>query len=177
MPRVAKTKKKSSEKGACGDGDGFEAISSVGVCESTSLNMKRKSPTMARTKYKVAGSKKKTSNAATSTSEEPPSPESDGRKCPPEQLVALVKQKEKVTLLWQRGKPKRVVVSDVPSGKDTGQQPNKNGVSFCKQCNVQCLCPFHAIYAVIEDHMYHLTTLVNVLYSLLKIPIEDLSVW
>ncbi len=39
--------------------------------ESTSLNMQSKSPMMARTKSKVAGSKKKTSKAATSTSEKP----------------------------------------------------------------------------------------------------------
>jgi hypothetical protein len=113
---------------------------SVGVGESTSLNMQRKSPMTARTKSKVAGSNKKTSKAATSTSEEPPSPESGGRKCPPEQLVALEKQNGNVTTLWQRGKPKRVVISDVPTGKDTGPPPNKNGVSFHKQCNVQCLC-------------------------------------
>jgi hypothetical protein len=56
MPRVAKTKKIPSEKEASGDGDGFEAILSVGVGESTSLNTKRKSPTTARTKSKVAGS-------------------------------------------------------------------------------------------------------------------------
>jgi hypothetical protein len=103
--------------------------------------MKRKSPTKARTKSKVTGSKKKTSNDADFTSEEPPIPESDGRKCPPEQLVALEKQKGKVTTLWQRGKPKRVVVSDIPTGKDIGPPPNGNGVSFCKQCDVQCLCP------------------------------------
>jgi hypothetical protein len=34
-----------------------------------------------------------------------------------------------------------VRVSDIPTGKDTGPPPNKNSVSFCKQCNVQCLCP------------------------------------
>ncbi len=136
MPRLAKTKKKPSEKVARGDGDGFEAILSVGVGENTRLNMQRKSPRTARTKSKVAGSKKKTSKAATSTSEEPPSPEAGGRKCPPEQLVALEKQKGKVTTLWQRGKPKRVVTSDV-TGKDTGPPPNKNGIFFCKQCNVQ----------------------------------------
>ncbi len=135
MPRVAQTKKKGkkpSEKVASGDGDGFETILSVGVGESTSLNMQRKSPTMARTKSKVAGSKKKTSKAASSTSKEPPIPESVGRKHPPEQLVALEQQKGTVTTLWQRGKPKRVVVSDVPTGKDTGPPPNKNGVSFHK---------------------------------------------
>ena len=114
---------------------------SVGVGESTSLNMQRKSPTMARTKSKVAGSKKITSKAATSTSEEPPSLESDGRKCPPEQLVALKKQKGKVTTLWQRGKPKRVVVSDVAICKNTGPPSIKNGVSFRKQCDAQCLRP------------------------------------
>jgi hypothetical protein len=156
MPRVAKTKKKPSEKEASGDGDGFEAISSVGVSENTSLNMKRKSPTMARMKSKVAGSKKKTSDAATSTSEEPPSPESEGRKCPPERLVASKKQKGKVTTLWQKGKPKRVVISDVPTGKDTGPPPNKNGVSFCRQCNAQCLCSLSAqrkLCCDIETHV------------------------
>ena len=83
MPKVAQTKKKGTkplEKEASGDGDGFEAILSVKVGESTILNMQMKSPTTARTKSKVAGSKKKTSNAATSTSEEPPSPEAGGRK-------------------------------------------------------------------------------------------------
>jgi hypothetical protein len=90
MPRLAKTKKKPSEKEASGDGDGFEAILSVGVGKSTSLNMQRKSPMTVRTKSKVAGSKKNTSKGATSTSEELPSPESGGRKCPPEQLVTLV---------------------------------------------------------------------------------------
>ncbi len=87
MPRVAQTKKKGrkpSEKVASGDGDGFETILSVGVGESTSLKMQRKSPMMARTKCKVAGSNKKTSKAAPSTSEEPPIPESVGRKHPPE---------------------------------------------------------------------------------------------
>jgi hypothetical protein len=128
MPMVAKTKEKAFKER--GDGDGFEAISSVGVGESTSLSIKRKSPMRARTKSKVAGSKKKTSNAAASTSEEPFSPESDGRKCPPKQLLALEKQKGEVTSLWQWGKPKRVVVSDVPTGKDTRPPPNKNDVSF-----------------------------------------------
>jgi hypothetical protein len=156
MPRVPKTKTKPSEKEASGDGDGFEAILSVGVGESTSLNMKRKSPTMARTKSKVAGSKTTTFKAATSTSEEPPNPEAGIRKCPPEQLVALEEQKDKATTLWQRGKPKRVVVSDVPTGKDTGPPPIKNGVSFHKQCNAQCLCPLSAprkLCCDIESHV------------------------
>jgi hypothetical protein len=156
MPTVAKTKKKPSptEKEASGDGDGFDTILTVGVGESTSLNMKRKSPMMATTKSKIAGSKKKTSNAAASTSEEPPSPKSDGSKCPPEQLVALEKEKGKVTTLWQRGKP--VVVSDVPTGKDTGPPPKENGVSFCKQCNAQCLHPSSAprkLCCDIETHV------------------------
>jgi hypothetical protein len=56
MPRIARAKKKPSEKETSGDGDGVEAILSVGVDESTSLNMQRKSPKMARTKSKVAGS-------------------------------------------------------------------------------------------------------------------------
>jgi hypothetical protein len=144
MPRVAQTNKKGKkplEKEASGNGDGFETILSVGVGESTSLNMQRKSPTLTRTKSKVAGSKKKTSKAATSTSEEPPVPESVGRKHPPEQLVALEQQKGTVTTLWQRGKPKRVIVTNVPTGKDTGPPPNKNGISFCKQCGAQCIHP------------------------------------
>jgi hypothetical protein len=99
MP-TAKNKKKPSKKKASGDGDGFEAILTVGVGNSTSLSMKRKSPMKARTKSKVAGSKEKTSKAADSTSEEPPIPESGGRKCPADQLVALEKQKGKVTSLW-----------------------------------------------------------------------------
>ena len=133
MPRVAQTNKKGKkplEKEASGNGDGFETILSVGVGESTSLNMQRKSPMTARTKSKVAGSKKKTSKAATSTSEEPPIPESVGRKHPPEQLVALEQQKGTVTTLWQRRKPKRVVITDGPTGKDTGPLPNEKDVSF-----------------------------------------------
>jgi len=147
MPKVAQTKKKGkkpSKKEASGDGDGFEAILSVGVGEGTSLNMQRKSPRTTRTTSKVAGSKKRTSKAATSTSEEPPIPESVGRKHPPEQFVALEQQKGTVTTLWQRGKPKRVVVTDVPTGKNTRPPPNKNGVSFRKQCGAQCICPFSA---------------------------------
>jgi hypothetical protein len=96
---------------------------------------------MARTKSKVAGSKKKISKTATSTSEEPPIPESVGRKHPPEQLVALEQQKGTVTTLWQRGKPKRVVVADVPTGKDTGPPPNKYCVFFRKQCGAQFIRP------------------------------------
>jgi hypothetical protein len=65
MQRIAKAKKKPSEKETSGDGDGFEAILSVGVGESNSLDIQRKSPRMARTKSKVAGSKKKSSKAAT----------------------------------------------------------------------------------------------------------------
>jgi hypothetical protein len=103
--------------------------------------MQRKSQRTARTKSKVAESKKKSSKAATSTSGEPPSPEAGGRKCPPEELVELEKLKGKVTILWQRGKPKRVVIVDIPTGKDTSLPPNMNGISFHKQCNVQCLCP------------------------------------
>ncbi len=37
-----------------------------------------------------------------------------------------------------------MVVSDVPTGKDTRPPPNKNGVSFRKQCNAQCLHPLSA---------------------------------
>jgi hypothetical protein len=150
-------KKKSSEEEASGDGDGFEAILSFGFGESTSLNMLRESPTTARTKSKVAGSKKKTSKAATSTSEQSPSPEAGGRKCPPEQLVASAKQKGKVTTLWQKGKPKIVIVFDVPTGKDTGPPPNKNGVSFCKQCSVQCLCPLSAPHNLCCDRETHVS--------------------
>ena len=84
MPRLAKAKKKPSEKEASGDGDGFEAVSSVGVGETTSLNLQRKCPRTARMTSKVAGSKKKSSKAATLTSEEPPSPEAGGRKLQPE---------------------------------------------------------------------------------------------
>jgi hypothetical protein len=157
MPRIAKAKKKPSEKETTGDADGFEVISSVGVSESTSLNLQRKSQRTARTKSKVAGSKKKSSKAATSTSEEPPSPEAGGRKCPPEELVELEKPEGKVTTLWQRGKPKRVVVVDVHTGKDAGQPQNKNGVSFRKQCDVQCLCPLSAPHNLCCDRETHVS--------------------
>ncbi len=160
MPRVAQTKKKGkkpSEKVASSDGDGFETILSVGVGESTSLHMQRKSPMMARTKSKVAGSKKKTSKAAPSTSEEPPIPESVRIKHPPEKLVALEQQKGTVTTLWQRGKPKRVAITDVPTGKDTGPPPNKNGVSFHKQCGAQCICPLSAPRKACCDRETHVS--------------------
>jgi hypothetical protein len=106
MPRISKPKKKPLEKEASGDGDGFESIFSVGVSESTSLNIQRKSTRTARMKSMVAGSKKKSSKAANSTSEQPPSPEAGRRKRPSEELVALEKLKGKVITLWQRGKPK-----------------------------------------------------------------------
>jgi hypothetical protein len=141
MPRLAKGKNKPSEKEASGDGDGFKAMSSVDVSETTSLNLQRKSPRTARTTSKVSGSKNKSSKAATLTSEEPPSPEAGGKKKPREELIELEKPKGKVTTLWQRGKPKRVVVVDVSTGKDTGPPPNENNVSFCKQWDVRCLRP------------------------------------
>jgi hypothetical protein len=117
-------------------GDGFEAISSISVNETTSLNLQQKSQRKTTIKSKIAGSKKKGSKAATSTSEEPPSPEDGARKCPPEELVEEEKPKQKVTTLWSRGKTKRVVFVDLPKGKDTGPPSNENGLSFCKQCNV-----------------------------------------
>jgi hypothetical protein len=92
---------------------------------------------MATTTSKIA----KRFKAATSTSEEPPSPEDGARKRPPEELVEAEKPNGKVTTLWQRGKLKRLVIVDVPKGKDTGPPPDENGVSFCKQFNVKCVCP------------------------------------
>jgi len=112
---------------------------SVATNETTSLNLQQKSHRTATIKSKIAGSKKKSSNAVTSTSEEPPSPEDGTRKCPSEELVEEEKPKRKVTTLWSRGKAKRVVIVDLPKGKDTGPPSNENGVSFCKQCNVICI--------------------------------------
>jgi hypothetical protein len=57
MPRLAKTKKKSSGKEA--GVDSFEAILSVAVNETTSLNLQQKSQKTATIKSKIAGSKKK----------------------------------------------------------------------------------------------------------------------
>jgi hypothetical protein len=130
MPRLAKAKKKTSEKEA--GGEGFHAILSVAVNESTSLNLQKKKPRLATIKSKIAGSKKKSSKAATSTSEEPPSPEDGPRKCLTEELVDLEKPKGKVTTLLSRGKLKRVFVVDDPTGKDTSPPSNENGISFCK---------------------------------------------
>jgi hypothetical protein len=44
-------------------------------------------------------------------------------------------------------------------------------------CNAFVLCQLHANYAVIWKHMYHLTMLVNMSYSLLKLSIKVFSVW
>jgi hypothetical protein len=70
MPRLVKAKKKPSEKEASGDGDGYEVVSSVGLSETTSLNLQKKNSRLARTTSKFARSKKKSSKAATSTSED-----------------------------------------------------------------------------------------------------------
>jgi hypothetical protein len=86
---------------------------------------------------KVARSKKKSSAAATDTSEEPPIPEDGARKHPPVELIEELKQK--VTTLWSRGKAKRVVIVDLLKGKDTGPLSNEIGVSFCSQCNENCI--------------------------------------
>jgi hypothetical protein len=137
MPRLAKTKEKPSENEA--GGDGIEATLSVAVYGTTSLNLRQKSQRTATIKSKIAGSKKKSSKAATSTSEEPPSPEVGARKHPPEELVEEEKPKQKVTTLWSRGKAKRVVIVDLPIGKNIGPPSNENGVSFRKQCNVNCI--------------------------------------
>ncbi len=69
----------------------------------------------------------------------------------------LEKQKGKVTTLWQQGKPNRVVVSDVPTGKDTGPPPSKNGISFCKQWDVQCLHPSSAPRKLCSDIGTHVS--------------------
>jgi hypothetical protein len=137
MPRTAKTKKKPSEKEV--GGDGFKAILLVAVNETTSLYLQEKSQRMATMKSKIAGSKKKSSNAATSTSEEPPNPEDGARKHPPEELVEVEKPIQKVTTFWRRGNIKRVIVVDLPKGKDTGPPSNENGISFHKQCKKNCI--------------------------------------
>ncbi len=48
---------------------------------------------MTTMKSKIAGYRKKSSKAAISTSEEPPSPEDGARKCPPEELVGAENSK------------------------------------------------------------------------------------
>jgi hypothetical protein len=50
-----------------------------------------------------------------------------------------------------------VVNSNVPTGKDTGPPPNKNGVSFRKQCGVQCLCPSSAPRNLCCDRETHVS--------------------
>ncbi len=50
-----------------------------------------------------------------------------------------------------------MVISDVPTGKDTGPPPNKNGVSFCKMCDVQCLCPSSAPHNLCCDREPHVS--------------------
>jgi hypothetical protein len=165
MPRLVKTKKKPSEKEA-GD-DGFEVILSVAINETTSLNLRQKSQRMATIKSKVAGSKKKSSKAATFISEEPPSPEDGARKCPPEELVEVEKPKQMVTTLWSRGKAKRVVVVDLPKGKDTGPPSSENGKFFCKQCNENCISSLSTPCNLCCEQVTHVS-LNNMLYSLPK---------
>ncbi len=109
-----------------------KAILLVAINETTSPKPKRNQRSATVTS-KVAWSKKKSSAAATNTPEEPPIPEDGARKCPPEKLIEELKQK--ITTLWSRGKAKRVVVVDLPKGKDTGPPSNENGASFCSQCN------------------------------------------
>ncbi len=104
----------------------------VAVNETTIPNLPVKSQRRATVKSKIAGSKKESSTAATSTSEAPPSPEDGTRKRPPEELVEVEKPKQKVTTLWSRGKLKKVVVVNLPKDQDTGLPSNENGVSFCK---------------------------------------------
>jgi hypothetical protein len=137
MPRTAINKKKTSEKEV--GGDGFEAILSVAVNETTSLNLQKNNQRMATMKSKIAGSKKKRTTGATSTSEEPPSPEDGARKRPPEELVEVEKPKQKITTLWSRGKAKRLVVVDLPKGKDTGPPSNEDRASFRKHYNENCI--------------------------------------
>ncbi len=50
-----------------------------------------------------------------------------------------------------------MVVSDVPTGKDTGPPPNKNSGSFCKQCNVQCFHPLSAPCNLCCDRETHVS--------------------
>ena len=50
-----------------------------------------------------------------------------------------------------------MVVSDVPTVKDTGPPPNKNEVSFRKQCSVQCLCPLSAPRNLCCDRETHVS--------------------
>jgi hypothetical protein len=123
-------------------------------------------------------SKKKTSNAATSTSEEPPRPpESDGRKCPPEKLVVLEEQKGKV-LFGKGGNLREWLSLMFLQARIPGHHLTRMAYPFVSSAmrNAFVLRPLHANYAVIEKHMYHLTTLVNMLYSLLKLFIEVFSV-
>jgi hypothetical protein len=111
----------------------------VAVNETTSPNLPNKNQRRETVKSKVARSKKKSSTAATTTSEEPPSPEDGARKHPPEELVEVEKSKQKINTLLSRGKLKKVVVVNLPKGQDTGPPSNENGISFCKQCDENCI--------------------------------------
>ncbi len=73
----------------------------------------------------------------------------------------------------------RMVVADVPTGKDTGHHLTRTAYPFVSSAvrNAFVLCLLHTNHAVIEKHLYHLTTLVNMLFSLLKLSIKDFSVW
>ncbi len=155
MPRLAKAKKKPSEKGA--GGDSLEAILSVAVDETTSLNLQKKSPRTATMTSKIVGSKKKSSKAATFMSEEPPSPEDGARKCPPKELVEVEKPKRKVTTLWQRGKLREWALVMSLQARIPAHHPIRMACSFASSAmlNAFVLFPLHTILAVKEKHTCH----------------------
>ncbi len=135
---------------------------SVGVGESTSFNMQRKSPMTARTKSKVAGSKKKTCKAANSTQ----------RSLPAQSLVEENAHLNNV-LHWRNKKGRSLLFGKGVNLREwlllmflqariPGHHLTRTVYPFVSSvvCNAFVLCPLHVIYAVIEKHMYHLTTFV-----------------
>jgi hypothetical protein len=145
MPRPIKAKKKPSEKGVVVDD--LVAILFVALNDTPSPNQ-RKNLRRVTVKSNVARTKTNSSIASPTSPEDtknkspvalPPSPEDSARKCPPEDLIEEDKQKQKATPFWSRGKPNKVVVVNLPKGKDTGPPSNKSGISFCSQCNGKCI--------------------------------------
>ncbi len=64
-----------------------------------------------------------------------------------------------------------MVVSDVPTGKDTGPPPNEYGVSFHKQCCVQCLHPLSAPRNLCCDRETHVS--LNNVCEYVVVPAEN----
>ncbi len=174
MPRVAQTKKKEkkpSQRVASGDGYGFETILSVGVDESTSLNMQRKSPTTARTKStRLHGRRRRLLRLHLPHQRSLPSQSLLEENTNLNNWQHWSNKKGLSQLFGKRGNLREWSLLMFLQARIPGHHLTRTAYPFVSSAmrNAFVLRPLHANHAVIEKHMYHLTTLVNTLFSLLK---------